>query len=218
MNTLQRQKNERVIWDKMAGSYDRNVMGTFGAAYRLTIDAIAKDLPPQSRVLEVGCGTGIIAAGVAPHAREVIGVDLSPEMIRLAQKKARERNLQNLRFEVGDAYDLPFEADSFDLVLLTNLLHVVKEPDRVLTEAERLLKPGGILVSVTDCYTEPVPVGMRLKLAAQRLLKVLGVVKYMHYYRKVEVKDLITRHGFHIQREAVLHPAPVNYFLSGRRP
>jgi ubiquinone/menaquinone biosynthesis C-methylase UbiE len=213
-----RQQDERAIWDKMAGSYDQNVMRTFKEAYRQTIDTILEDLMPGSRVLEIGCGTGIIAAGVASHAGEVIGVDLSPEMIRQAQKKTGEGDLPNLCFEVGDAYDLPFETASFDLVLLTNLLHVVKEPDTVLSEAKRLLKPDGILMTVTDCYAEPVPLGTRLKLAAQRLLKLLGFVKYMRYYRKAELIDLISRNGFHIQREAILHPAPVNYFLSGKRP
>ncbi len=145
-----RQQAERSIWDRLAQNYDHNVMQSFEQAYALTVDMIAEKLTPQSRVLEVGCGTGIIALEIAPKVDKMVGVDISPAMIEVAKTKAGSLALKNVHFEVGDGYDLPYEARSFDQVLLTNLLHVVKNPDAILQEAKRLLKPGGLLITVTD--------------------------------------------------------------------
>jgi ubiquinone/menaquinone biosynthesis C-methylase UbiE len=217
MDVPNRQQQERAIWDGAAKTYDRNVMGTFREAYQKTIAAINQSLTPQSRVLEIGCGTGIIALGIAPHAGEVIGVDLSPKMIAIAQEKVRKNDLDTVRFQVGDAYDLPFPPGAFDAVLLTNMLHFVKEPKTVLQEAHRLLKPGGLLATVTDCYREPVPLVIRLKLMVPRLMKLLGKIKYLHYYRKTDLLRLLEAARFEITSESVLHPAPVNYYISGRK-
>jgi ubiquinone/menaquinone biosynthesis C-methylase UbiE len=212
-----RQQAERGIWEKLAHQYDDNVMRSFEQAYALTADMISEKLTPQSCVLEVGCGTGIIALDIASKVEEVVGVDISPAMIGVAKSKARSLTLRNVRFEVGDGYDLPFETESFDLVLMTNLLHVVKDPDAILKEAKRLLKPGGLLITVTDCYAEKVPLFVRLKLMAQRLMKILGMVKYMRYYVRSDLDRLLDHHGFESERQAVLHPAPINYYLSGRK-
>jgi ubiquinone/menaquinone biosynthesis C-methylase UbiE len=212
-----RQQAERSIWERLAQNYDHTVMRSFEQAYALTVDMINEKLTPQSRVLEVGCGTGIIALDIAPKVEEVVGVDISPAMVDVAKSKAGSLTLNNVRFEVGDGYDLPFEAGSFDQVLLTNLLHVVQNPDAILREAKRLLKPDGLLITVTDCYAEKVPFFVRLKLMAQRLMKILGMVKYMHYYTTSDLDRLLDQHGFEIERQAILHSAPVNYYLSGKK-
>ena len=215
MKAEDRQQNERAIWDKLAANYDSNVMETFGEAYRLTQEAILKTVNARSRVLEVGCGTGILSLGIAPHAGEVVGVDLSPEMIALAQEKAQNGRFQNLTFREGDAYELPFDDSSFDVVLLTNLLHVVAEPSRVLKEAHRVLRPGGVLATVTDCMAEPAPFRVRVQTFGLRLMKLFGTIKYYHFYRKSDLRDLLASNGFLIKKEAEFHQAPLNFYLEG---
>ena len=215
MQPEDRQQNERALWDKLAANYDSNVMVTYKEAYRLTQEAILEEVNSSLRVLEVGCGTGILSLGIAPHAGEVVGVDLSPEMIALAQEKAQNGRFQNLTFREGDAYELPFDDSSFDVVLLTNLLHVVAEPSRVLKEAHRVLRPGGVLATVTDCMAEPAPFRVRVQTFGLRLMKLFGTIKYYHFYRKSDLRDLLASNGFLIKKEAEFHQAPLNFYLEG---
>lgn len=209
-----RQKNERTIWDDLASQYDNNAIGTFKEAYRLTKEAILEEVTSDSSVIEIGCGTGIVSLGIAPHVNKVIGVDLSPKMITQAENKAQINGIQNVTFRKADAYSLPFEDESFDVVLLTNLLHIVAEPASVLQEARRLLRPDGVLAAVTDCMAEPGPFKTWLQALGIRAMKLFGRIKYFHFFHKSDLKDLLNNNGFLIQKEAEFHNAPVNYYLT----
>jgi len=217
MNDETRQKNERILWDNIARSYDRNVMQTYEEAYRLTVEAILEEVNPESNVLEVGCGTGIVSLAVAPQVKTVVGVDVSPKMIIQARKKAQKLALDNVTFLEGDGYDTTLESGDFDVVLLPNLLHVVADPAAILREAHRLLAPGSMLLAVTDCMSEPVPPKMWLNLIELRLMKLFGRIKYFHFFKKSDLKILLEDQGFNIEKEVIFHPAPVNYFLAGRK-
>lgn len=107
-------------------------------------------LPGGASILEVGSGTGPVARRLArlDNARQVIGVDPSP--VFLAKARELADGVANLRFEEGDGRALPFEESSFDLVVLHTLLCHVPEPESVLREAHRVLKPGAPL-AVFDC-------------------------------------------------------------------
>ena len=94
--------------------------------------------------LDVGTGAGAIAIGLAPLVHEVIGIDVVPELLAEANKRAPE----NVRFFEGDAMALPFPSDSFDLVSTARTLHHIERPESVLSEMNRVLKPGGTMLVV----------------------------------------------------------------------
>ena len=111
--------------------------------------------PAGKRVLDFGCGIGRVAAALAPLAAEVIGVDLSEQMV--AQARARTAGVPNLRFEVSDGIDLPFPDASFDLVLAVDSFpYLVRAGEGVLTstltDIARLLRPGGELLVFNWSY------------------------------------------------------------------
>ncbi len=216
MNNQQPQTNKMGKWDRIAKNYDDNVMQTYREAYRLTIQEILEEATPSSSVLEIGCGTGIIALGVAPYVADVTGVDLSSEMIARANQKSHAANISNLNFRLADAYDLPFDDHTFDLVLLTNMLHIVADPEKVLQEAIRCVKPGGFLISVTDCLLESASFWFLLKLMTQKLRKPPENGNHLHYFRKSDLRALYKENGIKIEKEAILHPEPLNYYLSGK--
>jgi ubiquinone/menaquinone biosynthesis C-methylase UbiE len=213
----ERQRKERAIWERLAANYDRNVMATYEKAYELSIQKTIPYLAADQEVLEIACGTGIIALGIAGRVKKVVGADITPEMIAIARQKAEAQGATNVEFRVSDGYSLPFENESFDCVLLFNILYLVKEPETLLKEARRLLKPGGYLISATDCEGEAAPLSVQIKLGLQKLLKVFGVIPYMRYYRKKDLHKLFEQSSLSIVETDILHPAPVNYFIAAQK-
>jgi ubiquinone/menaquinone biosynthesis C-methylase UbiE len=99
--------------------------------------------PDAARVLEVGCGTGAVTRELARHSRvgEVIGLDPSP--VFLAKARELAGRMPRLRFEEGDARVLPYGNEVFDAVIFHTCLSHVPGPERALSEAFRVLRPGG---------------------------------------------------------------------------
>jgi SAM-dependent methyltransferase len=127
---------EHAGWERAAAFYG----DAFGALTAQTADALleAAGAGPGTRLLDVACGPGFIAGAAAQRGAAVVGLDFSAAMI--AQARGR---LPLLTFQEGDAEALPFDAASFDAVVMNfGLLHVAR-PDAALAEALRVLRPGG---------------------------------------------------------------------------
>lgn len=114
-------------------------------------------LRPGMRVLDVGAGPGSITLDVAELVApgEVIGIDIEPLQVERARALAVERGVFNARFEVGDAYALPFSDASFDGLYANAVLTHLRDPLAALKEFRRLLRPGGV-VGVRDVVGLPV--------------------------------------------------------------
>ncbi|MEX2080348.1 MAG: methyltransferase domain-containing protein, partial [Dehalococcoidia bacterium] len=108
-------------------------------------------LKPTDRLLDIGCGPGSITFGLAAAVPdgEVVGVDTDAYAIESCTKLAEVRGITNIRFARADGRDLPFEAGEFDAVFLCAVLQHVGDPETVVAEARRVLRPGGLL-AVTD--------------------------------------------------------------------
>jgi SAM-dependent methyltransferase len=99
------------------------------------------------RALDVGTGTGPLAIALAPLVREVVGVDLVPEMLAEARSQAGD---QNVTFVEGDATALPFETASFDLTATSRTIHHVQRPELAIAEMVRVTRPGGRVVVIDE--------------------------------------------------------------------
>ncbi|GHS89012.1 hypothetical protein AGMMS50218_14240 [Actinomycetota bacterium] len=108
-------------------------------------------LVPGQRVLDVGCGPGTITVDLAARVLpgQVVGVDRSEAVIELARQEAARAGAANVRFETADAYALPFEDASFDVVHAHQLLQHLQDPVAALRELRRVTRPGGV-VAVRD--------------------------------------------------------------------
>ena len=95
-------------------------------------------------VLDAGSGDGAAASSLAPYCRSLTCVDTNPRMIEAARERLAAH--AHVRAQVADLHDLPFEAESFDAVLIFHTLTYAERPARVLAECARVLRPGGRLV------------------------------------------------------------------------
>jgi len=100
----------------------------------------------DERVLDSGTGTGALAFAIAPLVREVVGVDLVPEL--LEQARSRAGVFPNVTFLDGDATRLPFDEASFDLAASVRTLHHVARPELAVSELTRVTRPGGHVLVV----------------------------------------------------------------------
>jgi ubiquinone/menaquinone biosynthesis C-methylase UbiE len=128
----------------------RRLMGSRTAAY--DADFFVPHLRPGMRVLDCGSGPGSItvdfATIVAPG--DVVGVDIAEVQLDAARKLAAARGVGNVRFEVGNIYELPFPDRSFDAAFANHVIEHLSDPVRALKEVRRVLKPGGVVGVCND--------------------------------------------------------------------
>ena len=101
---------------------------------------------PTDAVLDVATGTGFTALAFAPLVQSVVGLDVSPGMLKQAEQYAQERGIANAAFQEGPAEALPFADQSFDLVTCRIAPHHFLDVQKFLAETARVLKPGGSFV------------------------------------------------------------------------
>lgn len=143
-------------WDNSSGIYDTcpgHQIGTKSEEdawiYELR-QGIAK---PPLKILDVGCGTGAMGLLFAKMGYEVYGVDLSDAMMNQARIKAERDGLQ-IDLRKGDAENLPFAKESFDLIVNRHLLWTLLHPEIALNEWYRVLKPGGTLLVIDGVWND----------------------------------------------------------------
>lgn len=112
--------------------------------------AIARALAGREvgRLVDIGTGTGRMIELFGAEASQAVGVDRSPEMLRLARVKLAEAGLQTAELRQGDMYALPLPGSFADTVIIHQVLHYAQQPAAAVTEAARLLAPGGQLIIV----------------------------------------------------------------------
>jgi ubiquinone/menaquinone biosynthesis C-methylase UbiE len=103
---------------------------------------------PVGRLVDIGTGTGRMIELFGRDAAQAIGVDRSPEMLRLARVKLAQAGLATAELRQGDMYALPLAAGSADTVIIPQVLHYAQQPAAAVAEAARLLAPGGRLLVV----------------------------------------------------------------------
>jgi SAM-dependent methyltransferase len=122
------------------------------AAEHLARYAFAEKFIVDKAVLDVACGEGYGTAILAPKTSKTVGVDISTDVIRFANKKYSE--CKRASFKVGDIAHLPFSADSFDVVVCFETIEHLDEPQQAISELRRVLRQGGALLISTPNKSE----------------------------------------------------------------
>ena len=133
-------------WGKMADKFDENTRYVVG---EIICEEISEKLSMEKNigsVIEFGCGTGYFTRAIAKNAKHVIATDISYDMLEMAKKKLKD--YENVSFQKADCKATDFSNKEFDTILMVNLLHVIKEPSLALEESYRILKDGGLLITI----------------------------------------------------------------------
>jgi SAM-dependent methyltransferase len=101
---------------------------------------------PIGRLLDIGTGSGRILELLAPHSEQSVGLDVDHDMLQLARAALGEAQLSRAAVRHGDLHRPPFESGSFDVAVMHHVLHLLDDPGAAISDAARLLRPGGRLL------------------------------------------------------------------------
>jgi ArsR family transcriptional regulator len=135
-----RQDKMRAFFDSVAGRLGKDYVP--GKSWKGMAEALLRLMPPLV-VADLGSGEGAFALLLAQSAKKVIAVDSSANMIEVGRDQALRNGIPNIEFRLGDLEELPIDSASVDLVWVSQSLHHALHPDRALSEAHRILVPGG---------------------------------------------------------------------------
>lgn len=140
---------EHQTWQGSAGDYAESIAPFTAYSGQVPLLQELGRVDKRTEILELGCGTGDVAAQLAELGSRIVGIDFSENMVKIASSRFPE-----LKFHVADAEDLPFGDGEFDVVASCYTAHHFARPDRVFAEAKRVLKPGGRVAIVMPIQSE----------------------------------------------------------------
>jgi ubiquinone/menaquinone biosynthesis C-methylase UbiE len=165
--TANRTERIRRHYDRSAGSYDRIISWAEKALFGGAREWVCSQA--RGEVLEIAVGTGRNFP-FYPEGVRLSGIELSPKMLDLARRRARELG-RDADLRVGDAHNLPYPDASFDTVIVTLALCTIPDDRRALAEAARVLRPGGELLLLEHVRSPVLPVRL-----LQRVLEPLTLL------------------------------------------
>lgn len=140
-------KQDKTSWGGVAAWYDDLLKDPNSYQSKVILPNLLRILPPRGRVVDIACGQGFFSRAYAEGGAEVLGVDISPELIQ----KAKENKIKNTEFAVAPAANMKDVPNSFfDSAFIILALQNIKEMGEALMEANRVLKKDGVLVVVLN--------------------------------------------------------------------
>ncbi len=184
------QPHESRLYYELSHFYDLIFRRVFYPRIAMVIRSL--NIEPGARVLELGVGTGLSLDAYPPHC-QVTGMDLAPDMLERAQDKVNRNGWRHITLEQGDALNLKFADDSFDYVMAFHVVSVVPDPQRMMAEAQRVCRPGGVIV-VINHFRSPRPLLARLMRTIDPITRALG-------WTTLHLADVLDRRALHVERQ-----------------
>ncbi|WP_308219157.1 class I SAM-dependent methyltransferase [Methanoplanus endosymbiosus] len=192
-------------YDSVATVYDKHYDQSQGQIYYNHIcENVMPNIPKGKKLLDLGCGTGLFMRRYIALGGEAVGLDISRGMVIKGIEKC------SADFMTGNAEVLPFKDESFDAVTSLLAFSYLQNPEDMLEESFRILKPGGSISICTlgkNVFTTMVPVAYRI--GEKLKIKRVGMAYFgEHYYREDELTALFDKIGFsdvRVERKSFAH-------------
>ena len=190
------------FWDRHAKIYNR-FMRRDAAAYERMYELL-RPVVRRKTVLELATGTGLIAKHIVNAAAHIEATDASAEMIAEAR---RDNDSSKLRFSVQNMFCLPYADKSFDVVIVSNALHIVPQPEKALAEIWRVLKNDGVLVAPTFTHA-----GNTLRGRIRLFFMELAAFPLRSRWMSEEYLNFLQQNGWTVRKSVVLKATfPLTY-------
>jgi len=200
------------FWDRAASTYDQEEKKDEQIYIKL-IEKTRQYLKISDTVLDYGCGTGLISNELADHVKMIHAIDISSKMIEIAREKAEKRKIENINYARATIFDDRYKPGSFDVILVFHLLHLLEDTQLVMQRINELLKPGGLIISVTPCLGEELTfLKVFLSLGSK-----LGLIPTIKSFKISELEASIAHGNFEIVASECLHPKGQQYFIVARK-
>jgi len=204
------------FWDKVSNKFDKRSRKIDQTEIK-TLENTKKYLNVNDIVLDYGCAIGTMTIEIADNVKMIHGIDISLKMIDAAERKAAERKIENIHFAQSTIFDERYKRESFDVILAFNILHFLEDTQKVMTRINELLKPGGLIISVTPCLGEKKSFINILIFLLVFLQTKMGIVPYIRFFRISEFEDSIANGNFQIVETESLHRPWEQYFIVAKK-
>ena len=206
-----------MFWDSAAKSYAKSPIKDM-ASYEYTTGRTKTYLKKSDRVLELGCGTGSTALLLSDNVAQITASDISKNMIAIAEQKASEQGIENIKFVTSDVSGIASGTDTYEVVLALNLIHLIEDAPGAIRQISSLVKPGGYFISKTVCKPgKGTPFKLRLLLMVLPLMQFFGKAPFVNFMEIEELENHITQAGFRII-ETGNHPvAPPSRYIVAQK-
>ncbi|KZL23232.1 class I SAM-dependent methyltransferase [Pseudovibrio sp. WM33] len=201
-------QNSAGFWDKHAPGYVARPMKDV-ASYEKAMDRVRSYLTPEQEVLELGCGSGATAMLLAKHVKHMTASDISGKMIEFGREKAWDDGVENVSFVHAPAGGSVLDGKTYDVVMAYNVIHLIKGPADAINQVQRLVKPGGLLISKTPCLGDSAFYWRWLI----NVMRLVGYAPYVTYFKQVELGRQIEQAGFKIVETGNYPASPMGRFI-----
>ena len=198
-----KQNSKETYWSQFADDFEKRQAYVAGEDHIKIVKERIRSEKDLQHVLELGCGTGQFTEDLSLISLNITATDFSEEMIAKAMEL--RKTLPNVSFFKENAIQLSFEDESFDTVFMANLIHVVADPNKVIAESRRVLKPGGKII-IASFAIDAMSFFNKIKMAS-RYIKTFGKVSEEARKAKANpkrVEKLLVQNDFNILTSEIL--------------
>ena len=196
------------FWDLISKRYAASPISD-RVAYEQKIEKIKSYLSPDHVVLDIGCGTGTQCDDLAGSVKQVTGIDISTKLLKIAEQRKAQRELDNVQFIKTSVFDERLVRESFDVVMAFYVLHFFEDISVVIKRIHALLKPGGIFISETSCLGEKSEMTAKLLRIAGRM----GVLPFINPLTTAQLEQELAQAGFRLLDKTVFGKPGSEYTL-----
>ena len=202
-------------WSRFVEDYDNKRKYVGGRELDALMKRKFEEQQDLGKLLEFGCGTGDFTRCVVAQSESVLATDYSSQMVSAMERIFADESKVKVQQADCQATNLP--DDSFDTVMMSNLIHVIPEPQSAMAEAHRLLRPGGTLL--LSCFTvENTAVWHKLALLYRYLVTFGGLPKDRTAFTVASLSEAVRSRGFEIDEATLVGGTTKAVFLKATKP